>query len=295
MAVSINFLKILLKELRPHQWVKNFLVFLPMITSHQINYATFTNALLGFVCFSLAASSVYILNDILDIDDDRKDPIKKHRPIASNALSIKSAIKIMLVLILAVISICFFIPIEAVYILVVYYVLTTAYSLKLKSIPIIDIYILSALYSVRVLLGQSMTGITLSAWLIVFCMFFFLSLACMKRVSELHQVKNAQQSLSKRRGYLVDDLAMLMPAGIGCALISVLVIGLYINSDQVKVLYHYPDRMWFIAFVLLFWKMRLWFLGARGLIDQDPVIFVIKDKLTYGVACLILLTALAAS
>jgi 4-hydroxybenzoate polyprenyltransferase len=293
--VQVSFLSVLLKELRPHQWVKNLLVFLPLVTSHQLNVQTLTNALLGLVCFSLAASSIYILNDILDIKDDQADPIKKHRPIASGALSVSSAIKLMIVLITAVIGLCFFIPIDAVYILVAYYVLTTAYSMKLKSVPIMDIFILSSLYSVRVLFGQSMTNITLSAWLIVFCMFFFLSLACMKRVSELYQVKNKQQQLSKRRGYCVDDLDMLMPTGIGCALISVLVIGLYINSDQVKLLYQYPNRMWFIAFVLLFWKMRLWFLGVRGLIDRDPVIFVMKDKPTYVVALLILLTAFLAS
>ena len=281
--------------MRPHQWVKNLLVFLPLITSHQINASTISNALLGFLVFSIAASSIYILNDILDIADDRRDPIKKHRPIASGALSIKSAICVMIGLVLLVIGIGFFMPKEAVWVLVIYYVLTTGYSLKFKSVPILDIYILSALYSVRVVLGQSMTGITLSAWLIVFCIFFFLSLACLKRVSELYQVKKSNQSLAKRRGYLVDDLNVLMPAGIGCALISVLVIGLYINSDQVKTLYHYPDRMWFAAFVLLFWKMRMWFLGGRGLINQDPVIFVIKDKVTYVVAALVLLTAIYAS
>lgn len=294
MKFSLNFFKTLMKTLRTHQWVKNLLVFLPLLTSHQINYATVTSACLGFMCFCLAASSVYICNDILDVADDRADPIKKYRPIASGALSIQTARKLMLLLMAAVIAMGFFIPLGAVYILVIYYVVTTLYSFKLKIIPIVDIYTLGVLYIIRLLLGQSMTGIKLSAWLIVFCMFFFLSLACTKRVSELYQVKNAHQLLAKRRGYLIEDLAMLMPAGIGCALISVLVIGLYINSDQVKILYHYPDRMWLSVFVLLFWKMRLWFFCARGLIDQDPVVFVLKDKLTYVAAGLILLTAFLA-
>ena len=291
----VDFLKILFRELRLHQWVKNLLVFAPVITSHQINISTISNALLGFLAFCVAASSVYILNDILDINDDRKDPVKKKRPIASGELSIPYAIKIMIGLVILVCCIAFFIPTNAVYILVFYYSITTSYSLKLKSVPILDIYILSVLYSVRVVMGQSMTNITISAWLIVFCMFFFLSLACLKRVSELYQVQKSNQSLAKRRGYEVGDLAVLAPTGICCALISVLVIGLYINSDQVKELYQHPEYIWFTVFILLFWKIRLWFLGMRGLINQDPVIFVIKDKMTYIVFTLVLITAILAS
>ena len=291
----VNFFKILFRELRPHQWVKNLLVFVPVITSHQINTSTISNALLGFVAFCFAASSIYILNDILDINDDRNDPLKKKRPIASGELSIKSAIKVMIVLVALVCCITFFIPINAVYILIFYYLVTTSYSLKLKSVPILDIYILSVLYSVIVVMGQSMTNITISAWLIVFCMIFFLSLACLKRVSELYQVQKYNQSLAKRRGYEVGDLAVLVPTGICCALISVLVIGLYINSDQVKALYRHPEYIWFTVLVLLFWKMRLWFLGMRGLINQDPIIFVIKDKMTYVVFSLVLITAILAS
>lgn len=289
-----NLLKIILKELRPHQWVKNLLIFLPIITSHQISIATITNSLLGFLAFCVSASSIYILNDILDIQDDRNDSLKKHRPIASGELSILSAVTVMVVLISLVIGIGIFIPPNAIYVLIFYYLVTIGYSLKLKRMPIVDIYILSMLYSVRVFMGQAMTNITISAWLIVFCMFFFLSLACLKRVSELYRVQNHNQPLAKRRGYATEDLKILMPTGICCALIAVLVVGLYINSDQVKSLYAHPDRIWFIVFVLLFWKIRLWFLGGRGLINQDPILFVIKDKTTYFIFSLIAITGILA-
>lgn len=201
----------------------------------------------------------------------------------------------MITLISLVIGIGMFIPVNAIYVLIFYYLVTTAYSLKFKMIPIADIYVLSLLYSVRVVMGQSMTGITISAWLIVFCMFFFLRLACLKRVSELYQVQRSNQPLAKRRGYDVVDLAVLVPIGVCCALVAILVVCLYINSEQVRSLYSHPERIWFTVFLLLFWKMRLWFLGGRGLINQDPVIFVIKDKMTYVVFLLVLITAILAS
>jgi 4-hydroxybenzoate polyprenyltransferase len=288
-------MKSVLKELRIHQWAKNLLVFLPLITSHQINWHILGIASLGFVCFSLAASSVYILNDLFDLEDDRRHPLKRNRPIASGDLGIIPAIVLMGSLIVALGALSIYIPKGALVILGIYYGITILYSWVLKEMPVIDIYALSALYSIRVLFGHAITGIPPTSWLIIFCLFFFLSLASLKRVSELTQVKEHNQTLSKRRGYCVQDLSVLIPTGIGCALSSILIFGLYINSDQVKLLYAHPDRLWGCACLLLFWKLRLWFLGGRGLIDQDPVIFVLRDKVTIAIGLGVLLSAFLGS
>jgi len=284
-----------LKELRIHQWAKNLLVFLPLITSHQINWQTLWNSSLGFFCFSLAASSIYILNDLFDLEDDRRHPQKKNRPIASGDLGILSSLVLMGSLIGSVGCLSMYIPAGALGVLGLYYGVTILYSWSLKEMPIVDIYALSALYSVRVIFGHTVTGIPPTPWLIIFCLFFFLSLACLKRVSELTQVKENNQTLSKRRGYIVRDLSVLIPAGIGCALSSILVFGLYINSWQVKLLYAHPEYLWGSACLLLFWKLRLWFLGGRGLIDQDPVLFVMRDKITIVVGLGVLLSAFLGS
>lgn len=288
-------LKTLLKQFRIHQWSKNILIFLPLLTSHQINAFTIGQAFLGFACFCLAASSIYLLNDLTDIDDDRNHPLKKKRPLASGDLGTLGALATMGSLIAAVIGGAFFLPIQALSVLAIYYGITISYSLVLKKVPILDIYILSILYSVRVLFGNMITGIPPSSWLIMLCLFFFLSLACLKRVSELSQVEKDQQKLSSRRGYVVKDLMILFPAGIGCALSSILVFSLYITSPQVKLLYTYPERLWFIVFLLLYWKLRLWFLGGRCEVNQDPIFFVLGDKVTYVIALGILLTAFIAS
>lgn len=287
--------KTLLKQLRVHQWSKNGLIFLPLLASHQINAFTIGQALFGFVCFCFAASSIYLLNDLADLEDDRNHPLKKKRPLAAGDLGILGGLSLMGVLTLIVIGGAFFLPMQALGTLGLYYGITISYSMGLKKIPILDIYILSALYSIRVLFGNMITGIPPSSWLIMFCLFFFLSLACLKRVSELSQVEQEQQKLSSRRGYIVKDLAVLLPVGIGCALSSILVFSLYITSHQVELLYTYPERLWFIVFLLLFWKLRLWFLGGRSEINQDPIVFVLGDKVTYIIALGIFLTAFMAS
>lgn len=284
-----------LKTLRIHQWTKNFLVFLPLVCSHSFNQESLFAALTGFFCLCLTASSVYILNDILDIEDDKKDPEKKYRPIPSQIISIKTAIKVMLFLYFVVIVLSYYLlNINAICVLALYFVITSLYSCKLKTIPIADIYVLSALYSIRVLFGNAVTNINLSAWLIVFCMFFFLSLACIKRVSELYKAKINNFEPSKRRGYKIEDLNILTSFGVGCSLISVLVIGLYINSEQVKILYKSPNKLWVIVFMLLFWNMRIWFLGVNGKVNRDPVVFVTKDFVSYMVMLLAGLTILLA-
>lgn len=287
--------KTILKALRVHQWSKNLLIFLPLLTSHQINFFTVGQAFFGFICFCLAASSIYLLNDLADLEDDRAHLLKKMRPLAAGDLGILGALGLIGALITVVIGGTFFLPGQAVGILGLYYAITTSYSIALKKVPIVDIYILSILYSVRVLFGNIITGISASSWLIMFCLFFFLSLACLKRVSELLQVEDNHQKLSNRRGYLVGDLAILMPVGVGCALSSILVFGVYITSPQVKLLYTHPERLWLIVCLLLFWKLRLWFLGGRRAIDQDPIVFVLGDKMTYAIALGILLITFIAT
>lgn len=267
-----------LKEIRPHQWVKNSLVFVPMLAGHQFNLPTLGVSLLAVVAFSLTASSVYVLNDLLDLQADRAHPRKRHRPLAAGDIPLAHGIWLILALFGAGMAIATTISWPFLGILLAYYGLTTAYSFYLKRRIIIDICTLAGLYTIRIFAGAVATGISLSVWLLAFSIFFFFCLATVKRQAELVDHRHRKQLKASGRGYHIDDLPIISMMAIGAGYVSILVLALYINSPQVQILYTRPHVLWGICGVLLYWISRTIMLTHRGLMHYDPIVYAIKDR-----------------
>ena len=217
-----------LKVLRPHQWLKNLLIFIPMLVGHQFNYQTFTLNLEMFVVFSLIASSVYILNDILDVKSDRAHPRKRFRPIASGKIKISNGKILFLSLLFLGAVIAFYIDVKFLLIMFLYFFLSSLYSFSLKKKIIIDICVLSILYTIRIVVGGVVHNIYLSVWLLAFSIFFFFSLAAVKRQAELVDMKKRKKISAKGRGYHVNDLSIVEMSALGSGYVSVLILALYV-------------------------------------------------------------------
>jgi len=279
--------KALPKALRVHQWVKNVLVALPMLTSHQIlQPQLLINALLAFIAFSLCASSVYVLNDLFDLKSDRLHRAKRNRPFASGDLSIVTGLVMLVVLALGSVAVSLLLPRAFQLVLAVYYALTLAYSVSLKQKLLVDVFVLGGLYVLRVMAGGAATSIVLSPWLLAFCLFFFLSLALVKRYTELRDLQENKSAPVAGRGYVAMDLPTIGAIGTGSGCMCVLVLALYINSPQVLPLYRSPSVLWFLCPLLLYWISRVWVMASRGVMNVDPVLFALRDGVSY-------LTALA--
>lgn len=268
------------KALRPHQWLKNILIFLPMLAAHQLDAGTFVSSLLAFVAFSLVASSVYVLNDLLDLNADRAHPRKRLRPFASGAVPIAHGSGLALALLLGGTLVAAFLGWAFLLALGVYYVLTTAYSLTLKRGIVVDICVLAGLYTMRIIAGGVATGIGLSVWLLAFSIFFFLSLAAVKRQAELVDVAEHGALTAKGRGYHVEDLPIISMVALAAGYISVLVMALYVDSPAVQELYAFPYSLWGICCVLLYWLTRMVLITHRGFMHDDPVVFAAKDRVS---------------
>ena len=268
------------EALRPHQWLKNTLVFLPMLAAHQFDTHTILLSLLSFVCFSLMASCVYVFNDLLDLSADRGHPRKKNRPFASGSIPIAHGTWMALGLVLFATVLAFSLSVEYLMVMVIYLMLTTAYSLHLKRRIIIDICVLAGLYTSRIVAGGVATDIPLSVWLLAFSVFFFLSLAAVKRQAEL--VESAQRDSLKAngRGYHVQDLPIISMIALGAGYVSVLVLTLYISSPVVVELYKHPNALWGVCAVLLYWITRTVMVAHRGLMHDDPVVYAVKDRIS---------------
>lgn len=282
-----------LKEIRPHQWLKNLLVFLPMLAAHQFNWLTFLQAAIAFVAFSLTASSVYVLNDLLDLSADRAHPRKRNRPFASGAIPISHGSVMAPGLLFLGLALAAPLGLEFVGVMVSYIVLTTAYSLYLKRQLVVDIVTLATLYTVRIVAGGVATGIELSVWLLAFSVFFFFSLAAVKRQAELVDGVASGKSQAAGRGYVSGDLHLVETMATGSGFVSVLVMALYLNSPNVQVLYNQPAALWGICMVLLYWVSRMVMLTHRGRMHDDPVVFAAKDPVSIVSVLLILGFAVA--
>jgi 4-hydroxybenzoate polyprenyltransferase len=278
----------LLQALRPHQWSKNILLFLPLIAAHQLDDgASLLAASLAFVVFGLTASSVYLLNDLLDLPADRAHPRKRERPFAAGTLSLSSGVLLSpLLLLTAVVLSLVFLPPLFTLILGGYYLLTTAYSFGLKRKPVVDVLVLAALYTARVIAGAAAVAIVPSFWLLAFSMFMFLSLALAKRYTELDGLRERGELTAAGRGWHVDDLPLVQSLGTGAGLACVLVLALYIDSEPAKRLYATPQALWLVCPLLLYWISRLWFKTHRGKMHDDPVVFALRDRVSLLVGAL---------
>ncbi len=289
-----NSYKALLKAMRPHQWAKNFLIFLPLFFSHTyFDTNELFATVLTFFLFSFCASGIYLINDLLDIEADRSHSSKKRRPFASGKLSPLKGVIASFFLILSSLTLCFyFLDIKVFAVLLIYIVITNLYSFYLKNYSTIDVITLTVLYTIRIIAGGMAAEIILSPWLINFSLFFFLSLAYMKRYIEIS--RHSQSGKLSGRNYLSDELGIIMMTGIVNGGISVFILTMYLNDNYVLETYLTPHLLWLICPLLLFWIYRAWMWAKRGKINDDPVIFAVKDKISLITAALIVLLFLFA-
>jgi len=273
-------LKGCVRSLRLHQWLKNTLVLLPLVLAHELtNTGLFLQALLAFLSFGLCASSVYVLNDLLDLPSDRQHYSKRLRPLASGEIPLLTGLLISPALLVMSFALANQLPQAFIIILGVYYLCTGFYSFVLKRIMLVDVIMLAALYTLRIIAGAAAVSVVPSFWL-AFSMFLFFSLAVVKRYTELDYLQKAGIDQSEGRGYYAQDLNMMAMFGSTSALLSVMVFALYINNDDTREQYATPELLWLLCPLLLYLVTRIWLLAARGQIAEDPIVFAIKDRVS---------------
>ncbi len=288
-------LRVLLKAIRLHQWSKNVLVFLPALLAHSLSPRSLLQSLLAFLSLSFCASATYLINDLLDIEADRRHPRKRRRPFAAGDLSPITGIAVIagffavaLLLALAIPRLFPTLPVtdggllhgpqQFLMWLGIYTVTTLSYSFVLKRITLVDVLVLSGLYTIRILAGSAATGIGISAWLAAFSIFFFLSLAYVKRFSELALLIESGRTEASGRGYVISDIEQLRSFGTGSAFAGVVVLTMYISNLDAAHLYSHVFRLWLLVPVLLLWISRVWLLASRGELHEDPVVYAITDR-----------------
>ena len=284
---TTGLLKPIVKALRLHQWATNVLVFVPLATAHRFgDVASIEQALLAFLSFGFCASSVYLLNDMLDLEVDRQHPRKCKRPFASGSLSLLMGFALVPLLLGATVLSAISLPPQFWLVLGGYYALTVAYSFGLKRVEMIDTLTLAGLYTIRIVAGAMAIDVVLSFWLLLFSVFLFLSLALVKRYAELDAMQRQGKLKAAGRGYHIEDLPILYCLGMASGYLSVLVLALYINSPAVEHLYRHPKVIWLLCVLLLYWISRVWLKAYRGKMHDDPVIFALKDRASLAVGVL---------
>lgn len=279
----------LIKALRIYQWVKNLLLFVPLILAHQFADSNLLlTGIMAFICYSLCASSVYILNDLLDIESDRHHIRKRKRPFASGELPIPLGIVLIPFLLCSSFSLALsFLPIGFTFALLCYLIVTMLYSFGLKKVPVLDVIILAGLYTFRVLSGGIAMSIPISPWLLMLSIFLFLSLAFVKRYAELVVLESSEKQQAKGRGYHIGDKSILGMIGVASGMLSVLVFVQYLRSAEVVQLYYNTHLLWLVPPLFLYWIAHVWFIANRGEMHDDPILFASKDIVSYFVFGLI--------
>ena len=282
--------------LRPHQWSKNLLLLVPPLGAHRLDPGVLRPALLAVVAFSLAASSAYVVNDLLDLESDRAHPVKSRRPLAAGAISPAAALAVAAAALAAALLLALALPAPFAGAVAAYAAITVAYSLRLKRVPVLDVLVLASLYTLRILAGTLATGVPTSSWLFTLAIFLFLSLALVKRTSELRRIAGqlpAGDRAMGGRGYTTADLETLSMLGVASGLLAVLVLALYLASADVTRLYAHHERLWLLCPLALYWVSRLWLLARRGAVDEDPVLFALTDRASHLVGLGAVLVVLA--
>lgn len=284
-----------LRALRLHQWLKNLLVFVPLLTAHRfMDGGSVVQSVTALVSFGLVASGVYVLNDLLDLAPDRQHPRKRRRPFAAGTIPLLHGLAAAPLLTLAGLALSLTCNIQFTFVLLAYYFMTLAYSLRLKRVVMVDVVLLAALYTVRIIGGTVAIDVDLSFWLLAFSMFIFLSLALLKRYTELHAMLASGKTKASGRGYSVEDLPLLQSLGSAAGYIAVMVMALYIDSPQSVALYSNPKLLWLICPILLYWVSRVWVVAHRGEMHDDPIVFAATDRVSQVVVVLCGLFALSA-
>jgi 4-hydroxybenzoate polyprenyltransferase len=270
-----------IKLLRVHQWAKNTLVFVPLVTAQRFDLLAFGQTIGAFLAFSLAASAIYILNDLVDLDADRKHPSKKLRPLAAGTVAITRAMVFIPVLLLVGFIGAFAIAPALAMVLLGYVLLTTAYTFVLKRKMLVDVLALASLYTIRVVGGAAAIPVRMSEWLLAFSMFIFTALALIKRYIELVARVDKDLSDPTNRNYRKSDLDIVAILAAAAGFNAVTVFALYISSDAVRPLYRHPEALWLICLILMYWLGRALLMAHRRMMDDDPIIFALRDRNSY--------------
>jgi 4-hydroxybenzoate polyprenyltransferase len=279
-----NRLRLIIKQLRVNQWIKNVLIAVPLISAHKAaDVDLLVKTFLGMISFSLIASMVYVMNDMLDVENDRKHPTKKERPFASGRLPIKTGFFLAPLLGVASFSVASLLGWKFASVISIYFLVNIVYSVRLKEEIMLDVVTLASFYTMRLMAGAAATEIMISQWLLSFSTFFFLGLAMVKRYTELLRIVSRNHNALHGRGYTGDDKIPVLVMGITCSMLSILILALFFASPDVQVLYREPYRLWMLAPILLFWTGRIWLLTQRGQVDDDPVVFAVKDRVSLAV------------
>ncbi len=288
-------IRAVVKSLRPHQWAKNALVFVPLATGGLLfDIPAIVAATLAALLFSAVASAIYQINDCLDIDADRAHPKKRLRPLAAGIVSLPMALAVAGILLSGAFALAWLaLPLAFSGVLAAYLALTLAYSFRLKAVMTLDVIALGSLYTLRIIAGAAAVGVSVSFWLLVFSIFFFLSLGYLKRYTELAFATDPRKLLSGR-GYVGSDLDVVLSAGMSAGMVSVLVMGLYVEDMRDAGPYAAPDLLWGLALALLYWINRIWMMARRGEVDGDPVAFAIRDRRSIAVGAIVGLLFVAA-
>ena len=284
--------------LRPHHWVKNLLVFVPLILAHDVNDVhRLMRVSVAWVSFSLYASGVYVLNDLFDLEADRIHPTKKHRPFACGKVPVWIGFGLAPLLLGLGLFVAAQLTAGFLGMIVIYFLVSTGYTLYAKRVPILDVLVLTGLYLLRILAGGVAAQVPISMWLLVFSMFLLLSLAFAKRHAELvrQDKQGAAPSVPSKRDYRVQDTVLVQQFGVTSGYISVLVLALYVNGAEVTALYQHPKVLWLTCPMLLFWVSRIWFLANRGKLSEDPVVFAASDPFSYILSVFFFLVLFLAS
>jgi 4-hydroxybenzoate polyprenyltransferase len=288
-------LKTFVRAIRAYQWVKNLLIFIPLLVAHEwMNTNAIFSSAVAFIAFSLCASAIYLINDTLDLDSDRAHPRKKNRPIANGNLSILSALVWSVCLLIFGVVAAYFVSLDFTFALCVYILTTSAYSFWLKPYILVDVILLAFLYTLRVIAGAVAIQVAPSFWLLAFSMLMFTSLALIKRCAELESLKHQQKKSANGRDYLVSDLQQLTSLGTAAGYGAIVIFALYINSPDVAIHYHHPKLLWLLCPLLLYWIGRMWIKTGRGEMHDDPIVYAAKDRTSLlAVFCAVLMILLA--
>ncbi|MEM8791663.1 MAG: UbiA family prenyltransferase [Pseudomonadota bacterium] len=287
--------KSLIRALRPHQWLKNILIALPMCAAFQFDGPTIWAVLVAFICFSLTASGVYIINDLLDLSADRRHPRKCKRPFAAGEVPIDRGVMTAgLLWVAAALMAALLLPGAFCLVLLIYFVVTAAYSLGLKKKAVLDICTLAALYNLRIIAGAAATSIVISQWLLAFAMFLFLALAAVKRQAEMTDLEKTDPTRATGRPYQVEDLPVIRSIAMSAGYAAVLVMALYINSATAVIIYPLPEALWLICPLLLYWTTRMVMVTHKGRMTDDPIVFTLRDRASWAVGAGISISILVA-
>lgn len=282
-------IKDIIKACRPHQWVKNILVFAPLILSHRYtDLNLLKDVFLGFLSFCFCASAIYIVNDLKDVAADKMHPVKSKRPFASGSLSAQVGFILVFLLVVAAYGLGSLLPIKFGFVVLIYFVVANAYTYVFKEMVILDVIVLALLYTLRIFAGAKAADVVVSKWFMMFSIFLFVMLAFVKRYNELARLKKNDAAPS-RRGYRPSDIEQLSVFGTASGYIAVMVLALYISSPDVVHLYRQSQYLWLLCPLALYWISRFWLLVHRGNMEEDPLRFTMRDVQSYAVAILAVL------